>query len=104
MTEKSVGGNDLLTKMGDASKVFAEAEKVRADADKVRAETDKVRSETEADKQLAQNKLDVAAEDLEASASPTPPPERRPTPHASTNWSPSFRARCPTSRPWVKAP
>jgi len=66
MTEKSVGGNDLLTKMGDASKVFAEAEKVRADADKVRAETDKVRSETEADKQLAQNKLDVAVEDLEA--------------------------------------
>lgn len=57
---------DLAAKIGEAAKAFADAEKTHAEADKQRADTDKVRAETEADRRLAQNKVDVAAEDLKS--------------------------------------
>lgn len=57
---------DLAAKVGEAAKAFADAEKTRAEADKQRADTDKVRAETEADRRLAQNKVDVAGEDLKS--------------------------------------
>lgn len=56
---------DLIAKIGEASKSFADAEKTRAEADKQRADTAKVRADSEADQRLAQNKVELAAEDLE---------------------------------------
>lgn len=57
---------DLAKKVADAAKVFADAEYARAQADKQRADAEKVRSDLEADRRLAQNKFDIAAQDLEA--------------------------------------
>ncbi len=65
MTETADETKALINQLADAAKAFAEAEKTRAEADKQRADTDKVRADIEAEKRLAQNKLDVAAEDLE---------------------------------------
>lgn len=50
----------------EAEKARAETEKTRAEAEKTRADAEQVRSTTEADRRLAQNKLDVAAADLDA--------------------------------------
>ena len=64
---------DLMQKLATASKTMAEAEQQRADSDKARAEADKVRAdiekeraETKESELLTQNKLDVAAADLNA--------------------------------------
>ena len=57
---------DVNAKNAETAKAHADAEKTRAEAEKSRADAEQVRASTDAERHLAQNKLDVAAADLDA--------------------------------------